>query len=58
MLACDLTAQTNLLTETFHGMVMKGQLEINDQSPDDWHLRLNLSEYAQTMKEFVCLILL
>ena len=52
MLARDLTAQTNLLTETFHGMVMKGQMEINEKSPDDWHLRLNLSESAETMKEF------
>ena len=53
MLARDLSEETKLLTETFHGMVMKGQMEINEKSPNDWHLRLNLSEYSETIKEFV-----
>ena len=57
MLACDLSPHTNLLTETFHGFVMIGQLEINQKSKDDWHLRLNLSEYAETIKDFVSLII-
>ena len=53
MLASDLSEETKLLTETFHGMVIKGQMEINEKSPNDWHLRLNLSEYYETIKEFV-----
>ena len=32
---------------------MKGQIENNEKSPKDWHLRLNLSEYSETIKEFV-----
>ena len=36
---------------------MEGQMDINERSPDDWHLRLNLSEYAETMKEFVSIII-
>ena len=53
MLASDLSEETKLLTETFHGMVMKGQMEINEKSPSDCHLRLNLSEYSETIIEFV-----
>ena len=53
ILTNDLSEETKLLTETFHGMVMKGQMEINEKSPNDWHLRLNLSEYSETIKEFV-----
>ena len=52
-LAHDLSEDTKLLTETFHGMVMKVQMEINEKSPNDWHLRLNLIEYSETIKEFV-----
>ena len=48
MLPRDISAQTDLMTETFHGFVMIGQLEINQKSQDDWHLRLNLSDYAET----------
>ena len=41
MLARDLSEETKLLTETFHGMVMKGQMEINEKSH---HTRILFSQ--------------